>query len=172
MFVLEDENILDKMITNKGEPVSELSNKSPILLIFLRHLGCMFCKEALSDLKKIKEKIYQKGTNIVFVHMAESKVASDFFEAYSFDKISHISDMDNVFYSQFGLSKGDFKQLFGFKSWFGMGRAAAKGNLPSAQLGDPHQMPGIFLVHNRKIVKSFIFRSVGDYPDYLSMSAL
>lgn len=169
MYVLDNNDVLKNMKTNKGNSVSKLNHESPVLLVFLRHLGCMFCKEALSDLKKIKDKITSLGTKIVLVHMAEYNEASNMFQQYDFSDIEHVSDPDSNYYSIFGLGKGDFKQLFGFKSWLGMGRAAAKGNLPQKVLGDPTQMPGVFLIRNDKIVNSFVYKSVGDYPDYLSL---
>lgn len=170
MWILEDVKVLDEMITNEKKSVSELNLSNPVLLIFLRHLGCVFCKETLNDLLKIKENIYKMGTQIVFVHMAGLEEAIDFFGKYDFEKIQHVSDQDCVYYQKFGLSKGTFKQLFGFQSWIGMGRATLKGNSPEKILGDPAQMPGIFLIHNNKVLKSFVYKSVGDYPDFLNLA--
>ena len=172
MFILQDKGILKEMITDKGLTISELSHQSPVLLVFLRHLGCVFCRETLSDLKKIKDKITSLGTRIVLVHMAEFQEASELFEKYEFRDIHHVSDVDNKYYQEFGLSKGDFKQLFGFKSWLGMGRATIKGNRPDKVMGDPTQLPGIFLLENDKIEKSFIYSSVGDYPNYLDLATI
>jgi hypothetical protein len=36
--------------TNYGVTLNELSRISPVLLVFLRHAGCTFCREALADL--------------------------------------------------------------------------------------------------------------------------
>lgn len=172
MFVLKNERILKQMLTTKGQSLSQLSTQQPVMLIFLRHLGCMFCKETLSELKKIKHKIDDLGIKIVFVHMAEEEVASSFLKNYQFDDDAHICDPDAFYYSEFGLAQGDFKQLFGFSSFLGMGRAAVKGNMPSKKIGDPQQMPGIFMVKDDKIIKSFIYKSVADYPDYVAIATL
>ena len=34
-----------------------LSDEKPVLLVFLRHFGCVFCKEAMADLSKLKNEI-------------------------------------------------------------------------------------------------------------------
>lgn len=170
MYILQNEDVLSKMLTNKGNSVEKLNQSQPVLLVFLRHLGCMFCKETLSDLKKIKDKITSMGTKIVLVHMVEFDEAASVFDRYDFSDVEHVADPDSEFYAQFGLAKGDFKQLFGFKSWLGMGRAVVKGNMPEKVLGDPSQMPGVFLLEKNKIINSFIYKSVGDHPNYLALA--
>ena len=171
MFVLDDTSVFKEMKTNNGPTVSELSQKSPVMLIFLRHLGCVFCKEALSDLKKVKDEIIESGVRIVFVHMAPNEIADSIFTKFGIGDVHHISDSESVFYEAFGLDKGNFKQLFGFTSWLGIGRAAVKGNFPGKVIfGDPSQMPGVFMVKKDEIVKTFIYKSVGDHPDYIKIS--
>ena len=87
------------MKTNTGESVANLVAQSPILLVFLRHLGCVFCKEALSDLKRMKDKISELGTKIVLVHMADNQEAALFFKQYKVEGIHHVSDTNSEFYS-------------------------------------------------------------------------
>ncbi len=170
MFVLNDKTTLQKMITSSGETVSELSVNKKVLIIFLRHLACIFCREALKDIKKIKSKLEQLQVEIVFVHMASVEAAEEVFADYDLADIKHISDRDKVLYQKFSLSKGDFRQLFGFKSFIGMGRAAVKGNsVGGSPIGDPRQLPGVFVVENGNVVNYFIYSSVGDYPNYIDL---
>ncbi len=158
------------MKTNSGETVAELSSNHQVLLIFLRHLACIFCREALKDIKKIKEQLDKFNTEIVFVHMTDNETANEIFENYKLPEVKHISDISKELYKSFGLYKGDFRQLFGFKSFIGMGRASLKGNLPSSNpIGDPQQMPGVFVINNEKVTNYFIYNSVGDYPNYMDL---
>ena len=46
--------------TSTGESLSEVAEKQPVLLVFLRHFGCSFCREAISDLSKLKKRLEQK----------------------------------------------------------------------------------------------------------------
>ena len=48
---------LDVMCTNKGNTLGQMSEKNPILLVFLRHFGCTFCREAIDELSKKKANI-------------------------------------------------------------------------------------------------------------------
>ncbi|MFM7090710.1 MAG: AhpC/TSA family protein, partial [Bacteroidota bacterium] len=66
---------LSEMFTNKGETLLNLSNNNPVLLVFLRHFGCIFCKEALIDISKSKADIEAGGISIVFVHMTDFETA-------------------------------------------------------------------------------------------------
>jgi peroxiredoxin len=158
------------MQTNAGNTVAEISQNKKVLLIFLRHLACIFCREALKDIRKIRSKLNEMNVEVVFVHMAKNEIADEIFETYKIPDIQHISDINKDLYMSFGLAKGDFKQLFGFKSFLGMGRAGIKGNIPSTGLiGDPNQMPGVFIIEDKKVVNYFIYNSVGDYPNYLGL---
>ena len=63
---------------NEGKSLLSYSYKKPVMLIFLRHFGCVFCKEAMTDLSKIKEEIKQKNFRLAFVHMAENEIAQKY----------------------------------------------------------------------------------------------
>ncbi|MDV7393380.1 hypothetical protein RZS08_18550, partial [Arthrospira platensis SPKY1] len=64
------EDLLQEMITNTGNSVLDLSKQKPVLLVFLRHFGCTFCREALEDISQKRASIEANGTQIVFVHMS------------------------------------------------------------------------------------------------------
>lgn len=163
--------VLERMKTHKGDSVLQLSREKPVLLVFLRHFGCIFCREALQDLSKLKNEILEKGGDLVFVHMADRKTAENYFEKYKLDDPKWVQDATCEFYKEFGLLKGTFNQLFGFKNWVrGFDAAIVKGNgFGWKQLGDGFQMPGVFLVEDGEINYSFVHNSAADRPDYLSI---
>lgn len=162
--------IFRQMKTDTGFTVSELSKSNRILLVFLRHFGCIFCREALDDLSKIKTQLERQNQNVVFVHMASPEKASPYFSKYNLDTAHKIADQDCTFYHAFGLMKGTFNQLFGFHSWLrGIEAGIIRGHGMSAQLGDGFQMPGVFVIENDEVVSHFIHTKVSDKPDYLSM---
>ncbi|MBK9213569.1 MAG: hypothetical protein IPO14_11630 [Saprospiraceae bacterium] len=45
---------LKEMKTNKGNKLYELSMQHGVLVVFLRHFGCAFCREALHELSEQK----------------------------------------------------------------------------------------------------------------------
>lgn len=163
-----DLEIMNAMVTNKGENLMELTNKQPVFLIFLRHFGCVFCKEALHDLSDKKNNLIEKGIRLVFVHMSDNDVANEYFKNYGLEGESHISDPGCNYYTAFGITKGTFSQLYGLRTWirgFGAKRAGFELEL-SKNLGDSTQMPGIFSLRQGKITTSFIHKRASDRPDY------
>ena len=49
------------MRSHRGATLEQLSADSPTLVVFLRHAGCMFCREALSDLSRQRAAIEPTG---------------------------------------------------------------------------------------------------------------
>jgi peroxiredoxin len=154
--------------TNKGNNLLDLSNQNPVLLVFLRHFGCVYCKESMMDIALKKINFEKKGVHVVMVHMAEFDVAESYMKEFSLTDIEHISDIDCKIYAMFGLVKGSFSQLFGLKTWIrGFEIAVTKQMIPSnKRVGDGFQMPGVFLIKDGEVVSSFIHKSVADKPDY------
>lgn len=166
-----DKNLLESMISNRDESVYALSLRQPILLVFLRHFGCTFCREALADLSRQRETIEKAGTKIVFVHMTEDKVAERYFHRYEIFDPVHVSDPVCNYYQAFGLVKGNFTQLFGLKSWirgFNAGIVGGHG-VGTTALGDGFQMPGVFAIERGEIRSSFIHKDASDRPNYQEM---
>ncbi len=161
--------ILDEMFTNTGECIRDLSFKSPIMLVFLRHFGCVFCKESLSDIAERKKSLEENGVQVVFVHMGDDATATDYFCKFNLDGAVAISDPDQRFYTIFGLQRGSFFQLYGLQTWIrGYQVKKEKGfQLEMAKkLGDSTQMPGIFIIQDGEIKDSFIHRHAAERPDY------
>jgi peroxiredoxin len=166
-----DQQIMEQMRTNAGHSLWELSQQRPVLLVFLRHFGCTFCREALSDIAQKRTAIEASGTQVVFVHMTEDKVAERYFNRYELQGTEHISDPDCRFYASFGLVKGTFTQLFGLQSWIrGFQSSVLEGHgVGFQQLGDGFQMPGVFMIHEGAVKDAFIHKLASSRPDYLNL---
>jgi peroxiredoxin len=161
---------LKTMQTHSGKSVVELSKKKQVLLVFLRHFGCTFCREALEEISELNKTTDPELAEIILVHMAEPSIAMTYFERYKISHLEHISDPGCRYYQAFGLVKGRFNQLFGFRSWIrGVDAGILKGHGWGVQLGDGFQMPGVFTVLDGKIVSEFRHQYVSDKPDYRSM---
>jgi peroxiredoxin len=154
--------------TNKGNSLAELSDQSPVLLVFLRHFGCVFCKDSMHEISKRKEKFKKEGIKIVLVHMSDYATATSYFKKFNIQDLEQVSDEDCKYYAAFGLVKGSFSQLFGLKTLIrGFEIAATKQMLPGLiRIGDGLQMPGIFLIKDGTIIDSFIHLNVADKPNY------
>lgn len=167
-------SIWGHMITvNNNESLAQMSEEQPVLLVFLRFFGCSFCREAISDISRVRKKLESQGFRIVFVHMAsDSELAEKFFKKYKLFPVDHISDPEKKFYQAFGLSRGTPQQLFGLMNWIrGFQASVLEGHGATAsfnaeELGDGFQMPGVFVLHRGKVRNSFVHRFPYDRPDY------
>ena len=160
-------SLMDLMITNKGNSVLARSSAKPVMLIFLRHFGCTFCRQALSDLSARKSEFEEKGMDMIFVHMASNEIADEYFEKYKIPDPTYISDPECSFYQGFGLTKGTFNQLFGLHTWLrGFKAGVLDGHGLGPKLGDDFQMPGIFIIKGGEIQDQFIHKLASDRPDY------
>ena len=158
---------LDKMITEEGRSVYDISLESPVLIVFLRHFGCTFCREALSDLSKKQETFKNQQVKLVLVHMSDTLTAQKYFDKYQLKDFFSISDPECQFYKKFGLAKGTTNQLFGLRVWMrGVEAAVIEGHGMGPMMGDGFQMPGVFLIQNGEIRDKFIHQLSSDRPDY------
>lgn len=166
-----------EMVTaNSGESLAKMSDEQPVMLVFLRFFGCSFCREAISDIAKRRNKLEKRGLRIVFVHMAPGpETAEKFFKKYKIYPVDHIADPDKRYYRAFGLGRGTPQQLFGLMNWIrgfqaavleGHGATSTYHNYDNEELGDGFQMPGVFVLYKGEIRNSFVHRYAHDRPDY------
>jgi hypothetical protein len=140
-------------------------------VVLLRHFGCVFCKEALAELGRLKEKIKLQKTQLVLVHLSDSQTAESYFNQYGLGDSDYITDPEANVYQQFGLLKGELHQMMGLKVWlrtFQQGVIKGHG-LKTQLIGDGFQMPGVFLIYEGVIREKFIHRTIADKPDYLKL---
>ncbi len=151
-----------------GTDLLELTHNQPVLLIFLRHLGCTFCRETLADVASRQTNLREKGIQPVFVHMAqESEDIHRLFSKYGLEDCPRISDRQKVLYETFGLKRGTLRQVLGPKvMWRGFMAAILRGHGFGLPEGDPFQLPGVFLVHRGRILKDFRHELSSDVPPY------
>ena len=62
------EEALASINTESGENMLRLAEASPVLLIFLRHFGCSFCRQAISDVAELRGELDRRRVRPVFVH--------------------------------------------------------------------------------------------------------
>lgn len=166
-----DSEILEAIFTNKGNDLNDLTKRSRVLLIFLRHFGCPFCRESLDDLAAVRPQLQQQGIKIVFVHLAEEMYADMYLAQHGLEHEEHISDPDMSLYEYFGLQKGGFRELYGLKVWSRVIQMTYQPQV-NQNTGNWRQMPGLFLLHQTQVLNSFIHRSAADRPDYLTFCGL
>jgi AhpC/TSA family len=159
--------------TETGRSLLDLVDESPVLLIFLRHFSCAFCSQALDRVSQVRTQIQAKGVRPVFVHLGSPERAKPYFDYYRLTDIERISNPEATLYQlpDFRLSRTNpFLASLNpavLKSWL-------KGAIFKYGIGmikeDAEQMPGVFLLKDRKIARAFRHRTIADEPDYLKLS--
>lgn len=161
--------ILDEMVTNEGETLLSLTYKSPVMLVFLRHFGCVFCKEALYDISQKRKSIEAGGIKIVFVHMADDETATEYFIQFNLNGATYVCDPMQRYYRAFGLQRGSFNQLYGLQTWIRGYKVKHDHGFElelAKRLGDSTQMPGVFVLQDGLIKDKFVHRLASERPDY------
>ena len=157
--------ILEQFRANTGETLGELSRKSPVVVLFVRHLGCTFCREALADLAKHRPGIVAQGMSLAIVHMSTDDQARALAAQYKLDDVPRVSDPEQRLYAAFGLTRGKVLNVVGPQVWLRGLAAVIKHGIGIPQ-GDVLQMPGAFVLHNNEIVRAFRHTTSADLPDF------
>lgn len=163
---------LTRVRDEQGRALSDVFAKRKVLLVFVRHSGCTFCREALKQLQTIKPKLDQANTMLAVVHLGPPGDPDGFFKRYQLgDDVVRISNPECTLFRAFGLMRGRFRQLFGWRVWLrGFKSAILAGNGFGKLVGDGFQMPGAFLLDNGKIVAEHRHKNAADEPDYWQLA--
>lgn len=153
--------------TNLGKTLEMLNQEHPVMLVFLRHFGCTFCREALADLAKKASKMEEKGQKLVLVHLAHEERAHEYFRKYGLENVEFITDPQARLYESFELGRARFGQAFGWKAFVrGFNAGIWKGFGVGKNVGDGFRMPGVFIIYQNRILEAYRHQSVADRPDY------
>ncbi|MGA2430371.1 MAG: SelL-related redox protein [Candidatus Acidiferrum sp.] len=152
-----------------GETLATLAER-PLFLVFLRHFGCTFCREAVADLAEKRQTIEGKGVPLAFVHLGTEEKAQWFFKPYGMLDVPRFSDPEGRLYEAFGLLRAELRQYLNSESILRMLSAWLRGHFVGFPAGDIERMPGAFLIDRGEIQKAFRHKLVSDRPDYLALA--
>ena len=159
--------------TQGGETLDVLARDRTLLLIFLRHFGCPFCREAVADVAARRSAIVASGMQVAFVHMHPETQAAGYFARYGVGHVPRVSDPDARVYEAFGLGQA---VPSAWLRWETMKRYAEaivrEGHLPALVGGRLRQMPGAFLIAHGGLVRSFRHESVAARLDLDELTAV
>lgn len=168
MSVLE--RSLEAFAAQDGVSLLEHSRGSGMLVVFLRHLGCTFCREACADLRSQRGRIESSGRRIAVVGMVSDEDLARFLSRYGLGDVLRISDPAAELYEAFELKRGTVGQLFGLRVWMrGFVAGVCRGHWIGRLQGDGFRMPGAFLVRDGVIVRAYRHRTAADRPDYCDL---
>lgn len=140
------------------------------LLVFLRHFGCVFCRETIADLRDISA-ANPDFPGVLFLFQGSPTEGRAFLRRH-WREARAISDPELRLYEAFGIRRGGVLQMFGPGVWAGKRRANEKGHRNGERSGDIWRMPGVFLARGDEILWSHAYRHAGDHPDFASVGEL
>ncbi|CAM2010827.1 SelL-related redox protein [Acanthopleuribacter pedis] len=149
-------------INIKGPTFADELGAEPTYAVFLRHLGCVFCRQLVDELRLTTEQRSDFPPVIIF-YQGTTEQGEQFFQK-KWPTARAIADLSTTFYKGFHLKRGSFSQMFGARVWASGIRAISKGFRPGKVIGDPWMMPGIFLIEGSRIAWLHAFRHAGDHP--------
>lgn len=98
--------------------------------------------------------------------MGTEAQARDFFAPYGWVDVARISDPSCELYRAFGLQRGSAGQLIAPRVLARGVTALFGGHGVGLPVGDPLQMPGVFLLHQGQVVAAHRHETIADVPDY------
>lgn len=120
-------------------PLKSLYEGQRLALIFLRHFGCVFCREHVGQLRRSPE------LNIAFVTLGTPEQTEEFREKMS-SPHKFISDPQKELHKLFDLHQGGLAQILNPHVLVRGLNALLKGYLQGKPTHDPMQLPGVFLI--------------------------
>ncbi len=128
-----------QLSTGEQVPLSSLYAEKPLALVFVRHFGCVFCRDHMKELSPLND------LNIVYGAMGTPEQAE---EIKALIKSPHrfISDPNRELYRAFEVKAGRPLQVLNFRT-FAKGMQAVKRGVKFAKPeSDPWQLGGTFVI--------------------------
>lgn len=158
---------LSEFPSSQGNTLNELSENRRVLVVFLRHGGCPFCRQVLAQLQSLSERLRQNHLQLAIVHMMDHKQADKLLAQYQLQNIPHFSDPDRILYELFQVKRGGLSQTFGPAIWWtGFKTTILAGHLPGIPGKDLQQLGAALILDKGQVVASHFSQNSADLPDW------
>jgi hypothetical protein len=152
------------VLDSDGTPVrlADQWHDQPAVIVWLRHFGCVFCREQVAEIREHREEIEALGAGIAFVGNGTPRAAAWFQKRFAPDS-TVLTDPDLVSYKAIGARSGLVSTL-GPGAWGAGIRALRSGARQSTTKGHPYQQGGLVVMAPRnKVLYQHISRVAGDH---------
>ena len=114
-------------------------------LVFMRHAGCIFCREQIQELRDNAGALEDAGLSVVVITPDRPSRAMKFVEEFRVP-FPTLTDPERNAYRAYGLMDGSFSQLVNPRIVARGAKATLKGNLLNRPSSSPRQLPGTAIV--------------------------
>lgn len=160
-----DEAIDFELLDIEGQTasLSAFWREKPLALIFLRHLGCTFCRQQLAWLRRDYAGFQSAGANVVCIAQGIPKVGKTYAIAFDLPFPLLLCGDDLTIYRQYGLLRGTASQLLSPRVLLRGLASFLQGHIQTKVEGNGSQLGGGFIVDTNGIVR-YAYRSQ-DFAD-------
>lgn len=136
-----------KILTPAGEPVrlGSLWVERPLLLVLMRHFGCIFCKEHIARLREILPEVRAMGVDVAVIGNGTPFMAQAFVEDYAFD-VPVFTNPERDVYQALGAKRPSWAFILNPRFYVNSLRVLSKGHRQGKTQGDKAQLGGVFIV--------------------------
>jgi hypothetical protein len=159
--------ILDHIVVGMNLSPGRLRDQldeAPTLLVFLRHFGCIFCREAVADLRAASEGDARFPRTLFFFQGTPTEGRA--FMRRDWPGMRAVADPDGEMYDAFGIERAGLVKALGPPVWRARRRALAKGHENGPRSGDVWRMPGVMLTSGSRIHWVQPVRHAAELPDF------
>ena len=139
----------------------------PLVLAFVRHFGCVFCREQVKKLQAEAGRMAGAGADLVVVGSGAPTFVQGFREETGFDG-RVLSDPNGKAFEAAGMHRGvlsTLNPLTAVKGVFAMLRGTKYGGVQ----GDNYQQGGVLVIVDGRVVYEYRSRYAGDEPPIAAM---
>lgn len=158
----------DIELTDESGQKIPLSALKPAVIVWLRHFGCLFCREQASQFAKRLGEIESRGSRLVFVSSGPHYFAQAFREDYfpNSPSIMVLSDPARKSYKALGFRRS-FTSIFTLATLVRGWRAFRAGFRQALKpQGDTFQNGGILVIDGTSHIRyRFVSDAAGHHPD-------
>ncbi len=166
----EQISILKGLKLNDGMSIFDKSNETLVILLFIKHAGCVFCQRMLKDYSVfLEEKVVEVDFFPVIVHMDDAETGDLLIETYKLSKAHAVSDPVLKVYNIFKLKKGNLWTIFGPLTMLKtLDLILLQGYKQGKATGDAFQLPGLIAINKGKVVNAKYLDTIWEQPNFLN----
>jgi peroxiredoxin len=147
----------------KEVPLGLLWCDHTVVLAFVRHFGCVLCREQVTELNAALPTIHRCGAELVIVGSGRPEHVADFCEAQRITTPVYV-DPEQKAYRAAGLVRSVWSSIKP-KAWLNSWRAHRAGMHQGPTQGDMFQQGGVFVIRPGNVTcYSYVSEVAGDHP--------
>ncbi|MDQ6856760.1 MAG: AhpC/TSA family protein [Candidatus Dormibacteraeota bacterium] len=143
--------------------LGDLWETTPAVVVWLRHFGCLFCKEQTAEFRARRGEIEVRGARLAFVGNGGRRYATGFRDEFC-SECTVLTDPELTSYKLIG-ARGGLVNTLGPQAWAAGIRAFRRGARQQKTQGHPFQQGGVLVVEaGGRVAYSYLSKAAGDHP--------